>query len=612
MIGVLRHRGPDGEGAVHLPDCSLGQARLSIIDLEGGAQPMADWTGRYHITLNGELYNYRELKEELLERGHRFRTQSDTEVILAAFAEWGPQCLDRFRGMFSFALWDRQTGRLFAARDLFGEKPFYYAVGTNGWLVFGSEIKSLVASGLVHPTLSLGAVEGFLALGYVHPAKSIYENIEVLPPAHYLEWDGHTVRTVQYWRPRLQTHDIAFDEAAARLRALVHQAVRRQMVADVPVGAFLSGGHDSSTIVAAMRAESPHPIKTFSVGFGDEESELPYARSVAARYQTEHHEIDVGAPPVGELLHVLAHHLDEPQGDPSAIPTYLVSQYASRHVKVVLTGDGGDEMFGGYAWYPVLARTEAWPATRARWLLLRAAAALPTGRAADLLRQSRAMRSALRWPEMVTRYLEYILDPGGGRRHQLWGSTGPMIPRFRPGPSDLAWPADGEQGMNRAFYFDLTSWLPGDILVKVDRTAMAHGLETRPPFLDRDLAEFVFSLPVEFKVTPEATKILYRHAFTDYWPEAVRTRPKRGFAPPYREWMTRPDVQGLLREVRSSTSKLRDLLPGLEEVWTDLDEKRRWFLLVLGQWLEAHDVTWPSASGRSTLAPHAAPPRSLA
>jgi len=298
------------------------------------------------------------------------------------------------------------------------------------------------------------------------------------------------------------------------------------------------------------------------------------------------------------LLHVLARQQDEPQGDPSAIPTYLVSQYASRYVKVVLTGDGGDEMFGGYAWYPMLARTEEWPASRARWLLLRAAAALPTARSAELLRQSRAMRSALRWPDMVTRYLEYVLDPEGDRRHQLWGGANPMIPRFRPGPSDLAWPANGEQGMNRAFYFDLTSWLPGDILVKVDRTAMAHGLETRPPFLDRDLAEFVFSLPVEFKVTPEATKILYRHAFSDYWPDAVRTRAKRGFAPPYREWMTRPDVQGLLREVRSSTSKLRDLLPGLEEVWTDLDEKRRWFLLVLGQWLEAHDVTWPSASER--------------
>ncbi|HEY6104104.1 MAG TPA: asparagine synthase (glutamine-hydrolyzing), partial [bacterium] len=579
MIGVLRHRGPDGEGAVYLPDCALGQARLSIIDIEGGAQPMADWTGRYHITLNGEIYNYRELKQDLLERGHRFRTQSDTEVILAAYAEWGPACLDRLRGMFSFALWDRETGRLFAARDLFGEKPFYYAVGSKGWLVFGSEIKALVASQLVHPTLSRPAVEAFLALGYVPPSRTIYENVEVLPPAHYLVWDGRTFRTVQYWRPRLQTRAIAFDEAAAQLRTLVHQAVRRQMVADVPVGAFLSGGHDSSTVVAVMQAESAAPVKTFSVGFGDAESELPYARSVAARYRTEHHEIDAGAPPVGELLHVLASQQDEPQGDPSAIPTYLVSQYASRHVKVVLTGDGGDEMFGGYAWYPMLARSEERPASTARWLLLRAAAALPTAGSAALIRRARAMRIALRWPEMVTRYFEYVLDPRGDYRYRVWGDPGGAVPRFRLGPADPAWPADGEQGMNRAFYFDLTSWLPGDILVKVDRTAMAHGLETRPPFLDRDLAEFVFSLPVQLKVTPNATKILYRHAFSDYWPDKVQAREKRGFAPPFREWMTRPDVQGLLREVRSDNSKLRDLLPGLEDVWSDLDEKRRWFLL---------------------------------
>lgn len=587
MIAALRHRGPDAEGAVHLANCSLGHTRLSIIDLESGSQPMADISGRYHITFNGEIYNYMELRKELLREGHRFRTNSDTEVVLSSFARWGPDCLDRFRGMFAFAIWDGQEKRLFAGRDLFGEKPMYYAFTPAGVLVLGSEIKSLLASQLVRPRLDLGAVEAYLVRGHVPPDRTIYENVQVLPPGHYIDWDGALVHVVRYWRPRLESGPISIEDAAEQLRALVHQAVRRQMIADVPVGAFLSGGQDSSTVVAFMQAESRHPVKTFSVGFGEHINELRYARAVASRYKTDHHEVDLGAPPVAELLHVMSRVYDEPLGDSSTIPTYLISQYARQHVKVVLTGDGGDELFGGYAWYPRLAMPEEIPASWFRWLVLRTASALVMHRLPELDRQARATKVALRWPDMVTRYFELVLDPNSERRRLLWGQRSEEVPRFAPG--DYYQPPNGAVGMDRAFYFDLTSWLPGDILVKVDRAAMAHGLETRPPFLDRDLVEFVLTLPAELKVRGDETKVLYQYAFSKYWPEEVRTRPKQGFGAPFDVWLRLPEVLDLMRSVFAGGSKLSSLLPGLNSC-ESMHARRKWFLLVLGLWLEEHDV----------------------
>jgi asparagine synthase (glutamine-hydrolysing) len=343
---------------------------LSIIDLESGAQPMKDESGRYSITFNGEIYNYQDIRTELVKLGHRFNTHSDTEVIMRAFAEWGTECLHRFRGMYAFAVWDEREQRLFAARDLFGEKPLYYAVTDQGSLLMASEIKALLASGLLEPKLDLQAVDAFLAFGYVPPDRTIYKNVHTLPPGHHLEWDGSRVSVARYWQPRFDPHAISLDVAAERMRELLHQAVRRQMVADVPVGAFLSGGHDSSTIVALMQQETRQPVKTFSVGFGEYINELPYARAVAP-LPHRHHEIDLGAPPVTELLERMVGVYDEPFRDPSHIPTYLISQYARRSVKVVLTGDGADELFGGYAWYPIMAASTEVSATWLKWFILR-------------------------------------------------------------------------------------------------------------------------------------------------------------------------------------------------------------------------------------------------
>jgi asparagine synthase (glutamine-hydrolysing) len=588
MVAALAHRGPDAKGVLREPGCTLGHTRLSIIDLSSGAQPMTDASGRYRITFNGEIYNYKELREELLKLGYRFNTQSDTEVIIAAYAHWGAGCLDRFRGMFAFAIWDTRPKRLFAARDLFGEKPFYFGVTPAGSLLFASEIKAIIATGLFTPRLSLEGVDAFLAFGYSPPHRTIYENVQTLPPGHYLEWNGRKTRVVRYWQPRFDTHPIGIEEAAERLRELLQQAVRRQMVADVPIGAFLSGGHDSSSIVALMERETSQPVKTFSVGFGKHINELPYARLVADMYRTEHHEIDLGAPPVGQLLERMAAVYDEPFRDPSHIPTYLISQYARQNVKVVLTGDGADELFGGYAWYPLIAKSTAVSGSWFKWLVLRAVSRLLGNRIRNLDHYSHALGLALRWPDTSKRYVsEVTVD--SKTRLSWWGQRLNEKAIYHPDgyyrPSAETW------GMNEALYFDLISFLPGDILVKVDRAAMAHSLETRAPFLDRDLVEFTLTLPASLKVEDDKTKVLFKHALSSYWPSALHTRGKQGFAAPYQVWLGLPEVKTLLERVFSPRSRLRQLLPGLRAEQQDQRNYETWNLLTLGLWLESHTVT---------------------
>src|ERR1044071_4874912 len=306
MVDTLEHRGPDERGVKRIAGCALGHARLSIIDLSSGAQPMTDVSQRYWIVFNGEIYNFPDLADELSARGHAFRTHADTEVVIAAYKEWGSNCLDRFRGMFAFALWDTHGRTLFAARDLFGEKPLYYAAQGDGSLVIASEIRAILASGLVDRSLRATALDGYLTYGYVPPELAIYEAVETLPPAHCMEWRDGRVSIRPYWKPRIGERRIGMGEAAEALRHLTARAVKRQMISDVPIGAFLSGGLDSSTIVALMQAQSPQPVKTFAVGFGKLINELPYAAAVARRYCTEHHEIDLGDIDAAPLLRKMA------------------------------------------------------------------------------------------------------------------------------------------------------------------------------------------------------------------------------------------------------------------------------------------------------------------
>lgn len=587
MVVALAHRGPDAHGIQKLKGCLLGHARLSIIDLEGGAQPMKDTSGRYSITFNGEIYNYREIHDELVRRGRVFATHSDTEVILNAYAEWGTACLDRFRGMFAFSVWDEHEQRMFAARDLFGEKPLYYATSSGGFLLVASEIKSLLASGLVEPVLDRESVDAFLAFGYIPPDRTIYRNVHTLPPAHWFIWERGDPRVERYWHPRFDPKPIGLDDAAEQLRVLLGQAVRRQMVADVPVGAFLSGGHDSSTIVALMQQQVSHPVKTFSVGFGDYINELPYARAVAERYETEHHEINLGTPPVAELLERMADVYDEPFHDPSHIPTYLISQYARQYVKVVLSGDGADELFGGYSWYPLMAVSTEVSASWLKWTILRSISRLVGNRVRWLDRYSHAMGLALRYPSPWLRYVGERTTHKSIRR-AWWGRSDSFVDSYVPG--QYYRPPNGTEGMDEAFYFDLMSFLPGDILVKVDRAAMAHGLETRAAFLDRDLVEFTLSLPSILKVKDDKTKVVFKHACAQYWPKQLHSRGKQGFAAPFQVWLGFPEVAAMVRRVLSDGSRLRELLPGIGRTQQESSDYETWSLLTLGLWLEHRSI----------------------
>ena len=587
MVDALEHRGPDERGVAGADGCALGHARLSIIDLSSGTQPMTDAAERYWIVYNGELYNFLELRAELERRGRAFRTHSDTEVIIAAYDEWGRECLQRFRGMFAFALWDTRERTLFAARDLFGEKPLYYARRGDGTLVLASEIDALLASGLVERALDLVSVDAFLAFGYVPPDRTIYRDVATLPPAHCLEWRGGNVAVEPYWRPRLGTHPMAMEEAAEELRGLIARAVKRQMIADVPVGAFLSGGLDSSTIVALMQEHSSIPVKTFSVGFGSLINELPYARAVAERYKTEHHELYLENIDVAGAIERMSEVYDEPFADSSNIPTYLISEFARRHVKVVLSGDGGDELFGGYPWHAMLAEAGQATASLAWWITVRVASKLLRDRNAALLRRSLVLGYAARWPDAWRADMQTHVFMRPRLRRKLWGRD---VAAWSP--DGFYRPDDGVSGLDRGFYFDLMHYLPGDILVKVDRAAMAHGLETRAPFLDRDVAEFALSLPASLKVEGERGKLVLRAACERYWPDELRGRAKQGFGSPVGAWMRRADVAALMRRVTGPGSKLRALLRGNAGAVVQRLDYRAWIVTMLGAWLERHEVTW--------------------
>jgi asparagine synthase (glutamine-hydrolysing) len=584
MAAAISHRGPDALTTKTVGGCSIGHARLSIIDLVSGDQPKSDDSGRFWIAFNGEIYNYRALRSELAREGVQFHTMSDTEVLLEGWKVWGRGLLPRLRGMFAFAIWDEQERSLIAARDLFGEKPLYYAIAPNGSLLAASELKSILASGAVEPRISLTAVDAFLALGYIPPDRTVYENVFVLPPAHLLEWRGGPVRIERYWDLRFDTRSISLQDAAAELLRRTDQAVERQMVADVPVGAFLSGGLDSSTIVALMTRHTSEPVKTFSVGFGKEINELPYARAVARAYRTEHHEIDLGRPNVAELLTRMIDVYDEPFADTSNIPTFLISEYARRFVKVVLSGDGGDELFGGYAWYQPLLESETIRFARAQWLILRIVAKLQSNPSASLVRRGGGAGLAAASADMWERDIRVATVMRPRKRERLWGRK--LSSPFRPG--GLFRPPSDATGLNRAFYFDLTSYLPGDILVKVDRAAMAHGLETRAPFLDRDLVEFALTLPSALKVAPGRSKVVMNEAFRHLWPEELHGRAKQGFGSPVGSWMRMPEVAAMIQRVTQPSSALRALLPGVRESDVRQPNYAAWILLTLGLWLEKH------------------------
>lgn len=538
MTEVIRHRGPDDDGLHNDERALLGMRRLSIIDVAGGHQPIYGAEGNVCLVFNGEIYNFRELRADLEDDGHVFHTHGDAEVIMQAYLRDGERCFERFDGMFAIAIWDRRDHSLLLARDRFGEKPLYYALD-DARLLFGSELKSLLQSPDCLRQIDPEALRAYFAYGYVPCPLSIFQGIRKLPPGHFLRYRDGEISMTRYWRaqlaPKGSSHEAESEEA---LVGHLHRAVESRLVADVPFGAFLSGGLDSSTVVALMAQKLSRPVKTFTIGFQEAAySELGDARTVASHLGTEHHELVV-EPDAVALLQQLVWHFDEPFADSSAVPTFLVSQLAQQHVKMVLTGDGGDELFAGYDRYLRMLALER----LGRWrplagLALRAAGAIvPNPRGARLQRVGERLGLS-----PAHRYLSGVALTRPDQARALCAMAGGAmhyhLPLLDEPGSDLG---AGHSALDRAVAIDLQSYLPDDILVKLDRMAMATSLEGRAPFLEPGLAQFALQLPQSLRIRNGRGKYLLRKVASRWLPKDILSKPKQGFAIPIAEWFRGP------------------------------------------------------------------------
>ncbi len=613
MADTLVHRGPDGADAWGDPEAGigLGHRRLAVIDLsETGAQPMHSADGRYVISYNGEVYNFRELRRELEARGHGFRGTSDTEVMLAAFSEWGlERAVERFVGMFAFAVFDRQARMLHLVRDRLGIKPLYWTMA-DGQLLFGSELRALMA----HPDFSAEvdreAVSAFLRYSYVPTPATIFSGVQKLRPGCILSVRLGGEPTIKpYWRlssvlAQAPHASLSADEAAGALDDRLREAVRARMIADVPIGAFLSGGTNSATIVALMQSCADRPVRTFTIGFHEAAyDEAPYARDVAGRLGTEHTEVSLGADAALALIADIADWFDEPFADSSQLPTYLVSRMTRQHVTVALSGDGGDELFGGYPKYDMLENTwrrigrlpHGMRALAGRCLgrvpesALTAAAGivLDPGRAVRIGEKARRLAAAIaaQSGDDAAAALNIV---GTDQAGLVAGATGSMqlerMPDLAASLSDLGSRMQAE---------DMINYLPDDILTKVDRCAMAVSLETRVPLLDHRVVEFVWSLPRAIRRGREP-KALLKSVLARYMPLALVDRPKRGFSVPLGQWLSGPLrgwAEDLLSPAKLANEGLLDA-GAVQAMWqrhlsnTEQNATALWNVLMLRAWSE--------------------------
>jgi asparagine synthase (glutamine-hydrolysing) len=562
ITNVQSHRGPDSMG-VHLePGIALGHRRLSVIDLSTGQQPLFSEDGSVAIVFNGEIYNYQSLVPELQALGFRFRTRSDTEVIVHAWRAWGPQCVQRLRGMFAFAIWDRHQQTLFLARDRLGVKPLHYAWLPDGSFVFGSELKVLTSHPAFARQLDPLAIEEYFSLGYVADPRCIFREAHKLPAAHTLtlrRGGPQRAQPVAYWDVRF-THDnpISFADAQVELRERLRDCVRLRMIADVPLGAFLSGGVDSSAVVATMAGLSADPVRTCAIGFDDPAfNESAFAQLVADRYRTDHHLEVVGSDDV-DLLDTLAWLYDEPFADSSAIPTYRVCQIARKHVTVALSGDGGDESFGGYRRYRMFLGEDrvrrCLPTALRRGLFAPMGALYPKADWAPRPLRAKTTLQALAM-DGVKAYHHGMSHLRADQRQRLFSDG---LQRQLGGYSSLdlfrahAARADTDDPLSLIQYIDYKTWLVGDINTKVDRASMAHSLEVREPLLDHELIEWLASLPRGHKVRGGEGKALLKSAMEPWLPHEILYRPKMGFSVPMARWLRGPLAdrmrQGVLGE----------------------------------------------------------------
>jgi len=607
MSARLWHRGPDNDGKFQLPHVALAIRRLSIIDLETGNQPLSNETGDITLVFNGEIYNYRELRTGLVKRGHHFRTQSDGEVIVHQYEEQGPDCLRELNGMFAIALWDDRAKRLLLARDRAGEKPLYYWRGDQT-LVFASEIKSLFEYPGIGRAMDPTALTQYFFYGHFPSPRSVYAEIKKLPAAHCMVVEGGNVRIDAYWRPqdylrspeqppvtRRQEREWV-EELAVRLR----QAAESRLVSDVPLGVFLSGGIDSSTIVAIMSELTPGNVNTFSVHFPEKTfTEEPYSTLVAKRFRTQHHVLTADKSDMHQALLTLADHLDEPVADPAVIPTYMISRFAREHIKVALSGEGSDELFGGYPTYIGARLAEYYlriPGVLRRQVFGRLQRFLPVS--------STAVPVGL----FLRRFLSHA-EKSPAERHHIWfGMFAPteLDQLFSPdwaGPqppsreifSPLVRVLDGARchdTVSEMLYLDFRMYLEDNLLVKIDRASMACSLELRTPYLDHRLIEFAEGLPGDLKVRRFQLKYILKKAVERWLPHEIVYRQKRGFSVPIASWM-RNELRPLVDESLSEEKLQRQGLFNvafvrrlLKEHWAGKADHRKtlWTLFCFQLW----------------------------
>lgn len=568
QLATQRHRGPDAEGWFDRGRGVVGQNRLSIIDLVTGDPPMTNEDQSIGAVLNGEIYNFGILRERLAQEGHKLTSSGDTEVLAHLAEDLDPgEVAKALDGMFAFAVWDKRRERLLLGRDRMGKKPLYYWQG-GGVLVFASEIKGVLAHPAVPRSLNPRAISAYLTFGYVPTPETFFDGIYSLPPGHVLTYNpGGEAVIERYWKlavpgvdPDVSTLDIGMEEASAEVRRLLETSIRRRLVADVPLGAFLSGGIDSSAIVALMAGVMGEPVKTFTIGFEDRDGfdERPYASAVARRFGTEHHE-EVASPETVELVERLVHHHDQPFGDSSAVPTFVLNEVARRHVTVALSGDGGDELFAGYERFAAgvaVDRVLAVPkqvrsAGRTLIDLLRPAAI--HGRAGRV--QRFAAKLELGMPDAYLEWISYV--PEDLRQHLLHSPDSGA----RGGYAELWRATAGAKTLDRLLAMNIETYLVDDLLVKMDRTSMAHGLEVRSPFLDTELVEFAMRLPPSLKARGLSLKRVLKSAVADLLPQEILNRPKRGFGVPLDRWF-REDLERYTESMLGPSARLRAHLRG--------------------------------------------------
>ena len=602
-VNGLEHRGPDRRAVFETPLVSLGAARLKIIDIEAGDQPMSTEDGRVTIVFNGEIYNHAELREELERLGHRFSSRADTEVLLRAFVEWDTDCFARLRGMFAAAFWSERDHRLVLVRDRLGIKPLYFARRGED-LYFGSELKTLFIHPEIERRLDPAALDCYLSLNYVPCPWTFVEGVEKLPPGHWLEWRDGKIHSEMYWQlPREASHPMDFEDAKERLDALLASSVREHLIADVPLGLWLSGGIDSATILHYAAHASRQPLNTFSVTFqGRSFDESAYLRPLAEQYGTHHQELDLNpALALREAIESFASYADEPNADAGALPVWFLAKMTGRTATVALSGEGADELFGGYLTYRAndLARYARLVPSPVLGALLAAVRAWPVSDEKISLEYK------------LKRFLEGCrMSPERG--HVYWNGTfsdaekralvkQKLPPALDQILSQLAYSGDHTGAY---LWFDQRYYLPDDILAKVDRISMAHSIEVRPPFLDHRIAEFAAGLPARFKIDGSTQKVLLRSLMKDRLPQAILRRKKIGFDIPAHEWLRGPLRELLLDTLAWGASEHGELFDSAQlQAYADAHLTRRanygyhlWGMIMLFLWMKKWNIQAATAT----------------